>query len=75
MAPIVTDVAAALGTAMDVGLLTLEQALDLVHSCSDAGQLGDAMAMLAATVPAEPEPVGCYLLALPAEMAMAGGVQ
>ena len=74
LAPLVTDVAAALGAAMDAGVITLDQALDLVRSCSDAGQLGDAMAMLAATVPVEMEPVGCYLLALPAEMAMAGGV-
>lgn len=46
-----TRTAAALGEAIDSGIVTLDQVLDLVRSCGDANQLGDAMAMLAATVP------------------------
>ena len=73
LAPLVTDVAAALGAAMDAGVITLDQALDPVRSCSDAGQLGDAMAMVAATVPAEPDEFDCYLLGLTAELVVLGG--
>lgn len=45
----VTIVVAALGTAMDAGLIDLPALLDLVRSCSTGDQLGDAMTMLAAT--------------------------
>lgn len=44
----------ALGAAVDSGIISLPDLLDLVHSCSDANQLGDALTMLAATVPAQP---------------------
>lgn len=47
-----TAAAAVLGEAIDVGIVTLDQVLDLVHSCATADQLGDALTMLAATVPA-----------------------
>lgn len=42
-------VLAALGAAVDSGIITLGDLLDLVHSCSTADQLGDALTMLAAT--------------------------
>lgn len=44
-----TRTAAALGEAIDAGIVTLDQVLDLVRSCSDANQLGETMSMLAAT--------------------------
>jgi hypothetical protein len=47
-----TSVCAALGLAVDAGMLTLDQVLDLVRSCNTADDLGDALVMLAATVPA-----------------------
>lgn len=47
-----------LGTAVDAGLIELPALLDLVRSCSTPAQLGDAMAMLAATVPSEAQPAG-----------------
>lgn len=47
----VTAVCAILGEAIDAGVIELPALLDLVRSCSDAGQLGDALTMLAATVP------------------------
>lgn len=53
VAPLVEQAATALGAAIDAGLLTLDQALDLVRSCNTADELGDALTMLAATVPAE----------------------
>lgn len=40
-----------LGTAVDAGLIDLPSLLDLVRSCSTSAQLGDALTMLAATVP------------------------
>ncbi len=75
LAPLVTNVAAAMGAAMDTGLINLDQALDLVRSCNDVGELGDAMAMLAATVPAEPEEFDCYLLGLTADVAVMEAVR
>lgn len=45
-----TNVAAALGAVVDAGMLTLDQVVDLVHSCNDANELGDALVMLAASV-------------------------
>ena len=45
-----TEVAAALGAIVDAGLLTLDQVLDLVHSCSNGDELAGALLMLAATV-------------------------
>ena len=47
-----TAAAAVLGAAVDAGLIALPDLLDLVRSCSTAAQLGDALCMLAATVPA-----------------------
>lgn len=47
----VTAVCAILGEAIDAGLITLPALLDLVRSCATADQLGDALTMLAATVP------------------------
>lgn len=46
-----------LGAAVDSGIITLGDLLDLVHSCATADQLGDALTMLAAT--ADDLPVGC----------------
>lgn len=53
-----TEVAAALGAIVDAGLLTLDQVLDLVHSCSTGDELAGALLMLAASV-RTPLPVGC----------------
>ena len=50
-----TSVCAALGLAVDSGIISLPALLDLVRSCSTADQLGDALTMLAATVPAPAE--------------------
>ena len=55
---VTTLAAGILGEAVDAGIITLDQVLDLVHSCSTSGELGDALAMLAATVPAECQPAG-----------------
>lgn len=44
-----TIVLAALGTALDAGLITLPALLDLVRSCSTTDQLGDALTMVAVT--------------------------
>jgi len=52
-----TLVLAALGNALDAGLITLPALVDLVRSCSTTDQLGDAFTMLAATVD-DPLPVG-----------------
>lgn len=52
------QVARALGTIVDAGLLTLDQVLDLVHSCSSGDELAGALLMLAASASAWP-PVGC----------------
>jgi hypothetical protein len=51
MQTIVTLAAGILGEAVDAEIITLDQVLDLVHSCATADQLGDALTMLAATVP------------------------
>jgi hypothetical protein len=48
-----TAVCAILGAAIDAGLIELSDLLDLVRSCSTTDQLGDALTMLAATVPSE----------------------
>ena len=47
-----TEAAAALGLAIDAGLISLSQVLDMVHSCSSTDELGSMLLMLAATVPA-----------------------
>jgi len=47
-----------LGTAVDAGIIELGELLDLVRSCSTADQLGDALTMLAATVPSQAQPAG-----------------
>lgn len=70
----VASIAAALGATLDCNLVELPQLLDLVRSCNDVGELGDAMAMIAATVPAEPDALDCYLLGLTADVAVLGGV-
>ena len=61
-----TSVCAALGLAVDAGIITLGDLLDLVRSCSTADQLGDALTMLAASANGHCEEV----LAIPA-----GGAQ
>lgn len=53
-----TAAAAVLGAAVDAGLISLPDLLDLVRSCATADQLGDALTMLAATAD-DPLPVGC----------------
>lgn len=55
-----TAAAAVLGAAVDAGLISLPDLLDLVRSCSTADQLGDALCMLAATVPSEAPAVPVY---------------
>lgn len=49
-----TTAAGILGLAIDAGIISLGEMLDLVRSCSTADELGDALCMLAATVTAEP---------------------
>lgn len=56
-----TEVAAALGAIVDAGVLTLDQVLDLVHSCSNGDELGGALLMLAATVTTQPEEVPTWI--------------
>lgn len=51
-----TTACAVLGAAVDAGIVTLDQVLDLVRSCSTSDQLGDALCMLAATVPSQAQP-------------------
>lgn len=52
------QVAKALGAVVDAGLLSLEQVLDLVHSCSTGDELAGALLMLATTTAARlPEAV------------------
>lgn len=48
-----TAAAAVLGAAVDAGIIELDELLDLVRSSATADQLGDALTMLAATVPSE----------------------
>ena len=52
-----TETAAALGLAIDAGMVTLDQVLDLVRSCGTVDELGGGLLMLATTAPAEMEPV------------------
>ena len=49
-----TAVLAALGTAVDAGIIELPALLDLVRSCATADQLGDALTMLAASAQLQP---------------------
>lgn len=51
----VTAICAALGAAVDSGLIELPALLDLVRSCSTAAQLADALVMLAASEQLQPE--------------------
>lgn len=53
-------VLAALGAAVDGGLISLPALLDLVRSCSTADELGDALTMLAASATAQPEGVPAW---------------
>ena len=55
LCPTVTAVCAVLGEAVDAGLITLPALLDLVRSCNDANELGDALVMVAATAQLQPE--------------------
>ena len=48
-------VLAALGAAVDAGIISLPALLDLVRSCSTAAQLADALVMLAASEQLQPE--------------------
>ena len=50
----------ALGLAVDAGIITLPALLDLVHSCSTADELGDALTMLAASAQLQPEGVPAW---------------
>lgn len=52
----VTMVCQSLGAAVDSGLIELGDLLDLVKSCNSADELGDALAMLAATATAQEWP-------------------
>ena len=49
-----TAVLAAMGTAVDAGIIELPALLDLVRSCATADQLGDALTMLAASAQLQP---------------------
>ena len=55
-----TSVCAVLGLAVDSGLISLPALLDLVHSCSTADELGDALTMLAASAQLQPEGVPAW---------------
>jgi len=50
----VTTTCAALGAAVDSGIVSLPALLDLVRSCSTADELGDALVMLATTAQLQP---------------------
>jgi hypothetical protein len=45
-----TEACTALGMAVDAGIVSLSEVLDLVRSCSTADELGDALCMLAAAI-------------------------
>ena len=47
--------AAILGAAVDAGIVTLDDLLCLVRSCSTTDELGDALTMLAASAQLQPE--------------------
>lgn len=50
----VTATCAALGAAIDAGVIELPALLDLVRSCSTVDELADALVMLAATAQLQP---------------------
>ena len=52
--PTTTAICAGLGAAVDAGIITLTDLLDLVRSCSTADELGDALVMLATTAQLQP---------------------
>ncbi len=52
--PTTTAICAGLGAAVDAGIITLTDLLDLVRSCSTADELGDALVMLAASAQLQP---------------------
>jgi hypothetical protein len=56
-----TEAAGALGLAIDAGLVSLEQVLDMVRSCSSTDELGSMMLMMAASVPSELQQAGRVL--------------
>lgn len=53
-----TEAAGVLGLAIDVGIVSLDQVLDMVRSCSSSDELGSMMLMMAATVPSELQAAG-----------------
>lgn len=55
----VTAICAGLGAAIDAGMVSLPELLDLVRSCNTTDELGDALAMVATTATVDPLPVGC----------------
>jgi hypothetical protein len=50
MASATTEAAALCGRAVDVGVITLDDVLELVHGCEDAAQLDGRLLALAADV-------------------------
>lgn len=52
--PTVTAVCVVLGEAVDAGIITLDQLLAVVRSCSTADELGDRLVMLATTAQLQP---------------------
>lgn len=63
---------AVLGEAVDAGVIELGELLDLVRSCSTADELGDALAMLAASAQLQPAG-GCAMKHALTFGAMLGG--
>ncbi len=53
---LVTAAVTILGAAIDAGIVSLPDLLDLVRSCATTDQLGDALTMLATTAPADDWP-------------------
>lgn len=58
--PTTTAVCAVLGEAVDAGIVSLPDLLDLARSCSTADELGDALVMLATTAQLQPEGVPAW---------------
>jgi hypothetical protein len=54
--PLLTEAAAAIGAAIDAGLVTLDAVLDQVRRCETADELADLMLHLAAAAPREEPP-------------------
>lgn len=56
-----TQAAGVLGAAIDVGIVSLDQVLDMVRSCSSSDELGSMMLMMAASAPSELQQAGRVL--------------